>query len=100
MPSLKEQTTEEIGQYAAMDGEDDHAWSDYVDFLTDLEDSNLGYLLHEVQTRAEKVLVEDLGEAADDSPALGQVYADYRNGLEPENQETLWAGDNGDQQTP
>lgn len=90
LPSLKEQTTEEIGQYVPMAGEDDHAWSDYVDFLTDLEDSNLGYLLHEVQTRPEKVLLDDLGETGDDSPTLGQVYVNYRNGLEPESQDTLW----------
>jgi hypothetical protein len=103
LSSLQEQAAEDIGQYPTMDDQDDHDWTGYVDFLMDLEDSNLGYLLHEVQTRAEKVLVENLGETNDDSPALGQVYVDYRNGLEPENQEKLWAErteDNSGQQTP
>ncbi len=57
---------------------DEDRWVEYVEFLQALEDSNLGYLLHEVETEAEKALVEGLTDTGDDSPSLGYVDVDYR----------------------
>lgn len=57
---------------------DDEFWTAYIEFLQALEDSNLGYLLHEVDTEAEKALVEDLVDIGDDSPSLRYVDVDFR----------------------
>lgn len=57
---------------------DDERWTGYIEFLAALEDSNLGYLLHEVETEAEKALMETLTDTGDDSPSLGYVDVDYR----------------------
>ncbi|MDN5698601.1 MAG: hypothetical protein L0G70_11615 [Rubrobacter sp.] len=57
---------------------DDERWTGYIEFLAVLEDSNLGYLLHEVETEAEKALVEGLTDTGDDSPSLGYVDVDFR----------------------
>lgn len=59
--------------------DDDDRWTGYIEFLTALEDSNLGYLLHEVDTEAEKALVEDLMDTGDDSPSLRYVDVEFRN---------------------
>lgn len=53
-------------------------WEPYVDFLMDLEVSNLGYLIHEVDTEAEYELVESLLYIGDDSSSLRYVDVDYR----------------------
>lgn len=60
-------------------------WEPYVEFLMDLEVSNLGYLLHEVDTEAEYELVESLLYIGDESPralacSLRYVDVDYRGG--------------------
>lgn len=66
-----------------LDRDDEELWSKHVTFLIALEDSNLGYLLHEVDTEAEKRLVEELIDIGDDSPralacSLKYVDVDYR----------------------
>lgn len=54
-------------------------WETYVEFLMDLEASNLGYLLHEVDTEAEYELVETLLYIGDDSCSLRYADVDYRH---------------------
>lgn len=61
-----------------LDAGDEALWGSYVEFLMALEDSNLGYLLHEVDKEAEKDLVEGLADTGDDSPSLKYVDVDYR----------------------
>lgn len=65
---------------ADLDRTDDELWRKYVQFLMDLEDSNLGYLIHEVDTTTEYELVEDLLYIGDDSCSLRYVDVDYRDG--------------------
>lgn len=66
---------------AALGEADNDLWSAYVEFLMALEDSNLGYLLHEVDTSAEKALVQSLEDTGDDSSSLRYVDVDLRGGV-------------------
>lgn len=58
--------------------EDEDLWTAYVEFLMALEDFNLGYLAHEVDSEAEKALLESLRDTGDDSPSLRYVDMDFR----------------------
>ena len=61
-----------------LDPKDDELWARYAGFLMELEDRNLGYLIHEVDTEAEYELVESLLYIGDESCSLRYVDVDYR----------------------
>lgn len=80
IPAVKEG-----GGPAGLDLCEAETWDRYVEFLMDLEASNLGHLLHKVDTEAEYELVESLLYIGDDSPralaySLRYVDVDYRAG--------------------
>lgn len=66
---------------SALGEADDGRWTAYIEFLTALEDSNLGFLLHEVDSEAEKALMQSLEDTGDDSSSLRYVDVDFRGGV-------------------
>lgn len=61
-----------------MDWTDQKRWCIYTEFLADLKESNIGYLLHEVDTDLEMALLYTLLPGGDDPYSLSRVDVEYR----------------------
>lgn len=77
LPSL---SLSETGAPRFASASEEYRFSDYTEFLMDLEDRGVGPLLHEVHTEAEMALLKTLRPSPDDSPSLSEVDIHYRHG--------------------
>lgn len=60
------------------DPAEEKSWRTYVGFLADLEESNIGHLLYEVETNREWALLRTLLLGGEDPCTLSHVDVEYR----------------------